>query len=435
MQALFWRIFSAFMAFVFSISGSLPGFISEKLKNPSVESVEVADFGMERFFEDEEDAYRVFFSYSEWQDFIEQLSGDIVKEYAAKFDKSLFEKHNLAVIQITAPSSEPSVYVETAEEKSNVLELEYSLVSEYEVPALAIVCYHTVFAVTSKLVSEVDVTYKEHVNIPVMMGHIDTIYATASYYESAAGDEFIVFSDYESWQVYKETTDKYFPVFEEPFDEYFFVKNNLAMVSIFLDSPANHLFYSSSSIEGGTLTVEYYDIYNGYLEYPAIETYGMMFFATDKNVTSVEAVCLDAFDYEPTDPRVIGIYDVRSSPDEAGVNVISNYEDWHFFRNNTAYWAYDEKFDDIVDEDFFKTQNLVTVLIPLPDPTCSVRYDSSSVTCKGELTVNYYMAHDTSVGGIQVVVYQALILATDKMVSSAEAVCLGTIDYEGQQAG
>lgn len=371
MQALFWRLFSAFMAVLFSVSGSLPGFISEKLENPPVESVEVVGFRhLEKFFEDEEEGYRVFFGYSEWQIYVKQLNNDEVNEYAEKFDKSFFNEHNLAVIQISAPSTAESVYIESAEEKSNVLELEYRLFSEYGMAGADVICYHTVFAVTSKFVSEVRATEFESVILPeIKRGLIDTVETDCSGNDD---EETYVFSDYESWQEFKSTTE--LGDYEDIYDEYFFLRCNLTLVTVCIPDVSYTSQYVSSHSDDGVMKVEYYKvkILPPEAAVPAEPFNEIMFIASYKNVTSnvtsAEAVCLGILEYEEVEPHLIGVYISDSFYDEENnCSVFSDYESWRYYCESYYFTYNDDSLENAVDEDFFLKNNLAVATVTLPN--------------------------------------------------------------------
>lgn len=282
------------MAFLFSVSASLPGFTGEIFENPPVESVEVKDIGLNGAFGSESN--RVFFSYSEWADFAEKFTAEDIKDYAAEFDKEFFKEHNLAVADISMPNTAHSVYVESAEEKSNMLKIEYRLTETEDLFAFEAVCYETVFAVTSKLVSDIETTRLEDVTIP----YIDCGLVEKSFNALSGSNNAHLFSDYEKWDEFKDTSNLIAGGFNDIYDEYFFVKYNLAVLAIGYGDGRYTSQYVDSYVKDGVLNVEYYDVQvvpdnEAVVCEPVTET---LFIVTTKSAASVKPVYLGKIDYQ-----------------------------------------------------------------------------------------------------------------------------------------
>lgn len=548
MQALFWKFFSAFMAFVFSVSGSLPGFIGEIFENPPVESVEVKDIGLNGAFGSESD--RVFFSYREWSAFAKNFETEESKDYAAKFDKDFFKEHNLAVADISKPDTAHSVYIESAEEKSNVLKIEYRLTSTEGVVGLDVICYETVFAATSKLVSEVELIEGEKeliISSPVknvqifengdedgflsdkdykifsdcsewetfcntldereknacneyvskelfnennlaiiditmpgsepvlyikeakeignslvinyllvselgMAGTCEpyeqTVFATVSKAVSEielvesesvtipeinwglvektdnalhGGNDKYFFSDYEKWEEFKDTSNINTNGFDDIYDEYFFIRHNLAVLTIGYGDARYTSQYVDSYVKDGVLNVEYYNIQvipdnEAVVCEPVTET---LFLVTGKNATSVKPVCLGKIDYQEPETGIIGIFDVDSfysSYEECAV--FSDYESWNNYYTSSYLFYGDDSLKTAVDKDFFLKNNLVAATVSLPNLGGHDVYINSAGETGRKANIEYSLFRHTGAYP-DAIDYNVILYAAAKNVTSA----------------
>ena len=417
MQAIFWKFFSAFMAFVFSVSGYLPGFIRDELVNPPVESVEVKSFGFGGILGNGDEGSRVFFSYDEWAEFSENFKREDVKEYAERFDKSFFKEHNLAVADISMPDTAYSVYVESAEEKSNVLELEYSLLG---IDGMAIIgenCYETVFAVTSKLVSEVKTTQLEDVTVP-MLNH--------GLFEKSENalhgiDNAWLFDDYDEWSEFKAESEINTNGFNDIYDEYFFEFYNLAVVTIGYGDCRYTSQYVDSYVKDGVLKVEYYDLQvqpdNAVMpSEPVTET---MFIVASKGASSAEAVCLGRLEYEEPETGVIGIYTVdRVLGEEIVCDVFSDYESWIDYCVSNYYTYNDDSLKNAIDKDFFLNNNFVVATVTLPDLGGHDVYINSAEEKGTSASIEYSLIRHTGVYPDSIE-FGVILYASDKLVKTA----------------
>lgn len=415
MQALFWKFFSAFMAFVFSVSGSLPGFIGEIFENPPVESVEVKDIGLNGAFGSESD--RVFFSYREWSAFAENFETEESKDYAAKFDKDFFKEHNLAVADISKPDTAHSVYIESAEEKSNVLKIEYRLTSTEGVGGPAVICYETVFAATSKLVSEVELVELESVTIP----EINSGLAQKTDNALHGGNDEYFFSDYEKWEEFKDTSNINTNGFDDIYDEYFFIRHNLAVLTIGYGDARYTSQYVDSYVKDGVLNVEYYNIQvvpdnEAVVCEPVTET---LFLVTGKNATSVKPICLGKIDYQEPETGIMGIYTVDwVDGKENACDVFSDYESWVNYRDEKFHGYYGESLEDALDKDFFLKNNLVAATVNLPNLGGHDVYINSAGETGSEANIEYSLFRHTGAYP-DAIGYNVILYAAAKNVTSA----------------
>lgn len=403
------------MAFLFSVSGSLPGFISGKLVNPPVENVEVKDIGLNGAFGSESN--RVFFSYSEWAAFAVKFTTEDAKDYVAEFDKDFFKEHNLAVADISMPDTAHSVYVESAEEKSNVLEIEYRLTETEDMGGAAVICYETVFAVTSKLVSDIEITRLDDVTIP----YIDCGLVEKSYAALHSGSNAHLFSDYEEWSRFKEASDIMEDGFNDIYDEYFFIRYNLAVLSIGYGDARYTSQYVDSYIKDGVLTVEYYDLQQHPDEAampcePVTET---LFIVTDKSVTSVKPACLGKIGYQEPETGIMGIYTVDwVDGEENACDVFSDYESWVNYRDEKFHGYYGKSLEDALDKDFFLKNNLVAATVSLPSLGGESVYINSAGETGNKASIEYSLFRHTGVYP-SAIGYNVILYAAAKNVTTA----------------
>ncbi len=405
------------MAFVFSVSGYLPGFIRDELMNPPIESVEVKSFAIEGILGNGNEGSRVFFSYDEWAEFSGNFKGKDAKEYAERFDKSFFKDHNLAVADISMPDTACLVYVESAEEKSNVLELEYRLVTEYGMVGFTVICYETVFAVTSKLVSEVKTTQLEDVTAPMTeLGLFEKSY-NALYGKNNAW----VFDNYDEWSKFKKESEINTNGFNDIYDKYFFMLHNLAVVTIGYGDMRYTSQYVDSCVEDGVLKVEYYDLqaHPDNAAMPCEPVTETLFIVTGKDASSAEAVCLGRLEYEEPETGVIGIYTADYFyDDENTCSVFSDYESWIDYCVSNYYTYKDDSLKNAIDKDFFLKNNLVAATVTLPDLgghdvyINSVEEKGASVNIEYSL-IGHMGAYPDSIE------FGVILYATDKFVKNA----------------
>lgn len=429
MQAILWKFFSTFMAFLFSVSGYLPGFISEKLVNPPVEDIEIFENGDSDGLLKVANS-RVFFSYSEWEAFCGSLD-EREKDFCdGKVSEEIFDEHNLAVVDITMPGSEPAIYINSAEEKVDTLTLNYVLVSELGMDGTDEVYEQTVLAVVSKFVSKAEAIKGESVTIPEMKPGLAEKTHNGLYDINQA----VVFDSYTNWVDFKETSDIDPNGFNDIYDEYFFVKYNLGIVAITYGDSRTSCQYVGSYVEDGVLKVEYYDrqVYPDYVAVPCEPSTETLFFITRKNVSSIEMVCLGEIDYHEPETGVVGIYTVDSFYDEENsCTAFSDYESWNYYRERNYFVFGDSDFETAIAEDFFLGNNLVAATVVMPNGggydvhvnSVTEEFDTAKIEWSKIVHKGVYPG---------VVEYKVILYASDKFVEKATCT---EVEYPYYQEG
>lgn len=164
-MAIIWRIISAVMALFFFVTGS--GSLSSAAP---VADIDVFDVCMDGFLGNRDEATRVFYSYSEWELFCETLENPKMIEYASKIEESLFDNHNLILADIECSAGDVNVKIATAMEYGTTLSIDYLRVSELDMGGAAVICYNTVFAVTSKkYITNVELNRLDNMTVPFLI--------------------------------------------------------------------------------------------------------------------------------------------------------------------------------------------------------------------------------------------------------------------------
>lgn len=230
MSAIFYRIVSWIMSFVFAIVG-----YGSLIGGTPLINVKVYDHSMNGFLGDTDENYRIFYTYDEWEKFVDDIDNPMMKEYAEKYDEAVFEEHSLVLADIMLSSSDWKVKVCSANQDVTTVKINYIRVREDTVGFQAI-CFNTIFAVTEKYVSKVEFNEEDSMNIPFMLKEsVPNFYSVVdvdSDEEPAEqfGSETYFFTDYESWKSFIDSGKWDFDGYADNVTEEYFEKNNLALL-------------------------------------------------------------------------------------------------------------------------------------------------------------------------------------------------------------
>lgn len=287
MQAIFFRIISLVLSFIFMITG-----YGSMIGGTPIVDVEVYNLSMNGFLGNVDEAYRIFYTYSEWKAFCNGIEDKEMKKFADGIEESDFEDRSLAVIDIEKSSSEWRVNVISANQDGTTLEINYMKVNEQDVGGFQLICYATIFAFTdNKYVSKVELNEREKMTVPFLIDNcVPRIYhiSEAETKEESVelfGEESHLFKDYESWNAFLESGKWEFKGCEHTFDEKYFERKNLAVTIISHD--AGDSLRISLPIENEN-TVEFtcYSVRDPKIS-PDILSFEAVFVETSKDVESI----------------------------------------------------------------------------------------------------------------------------------------------------
>lgn len=286
MTAIFYRIVSWIMSFVFAIVG-----YGSLIGGTPITDVRVYDRSMNGFLGDTDENYIIFYTYDEWEDFVEGITNPMMKEFAEEYDESVFEEHSLVLADIMLSSSDWNAKVCSANQDVTTLKINYLRVRENTVGFQAI-CFNTIFAVTEKYIAKVEFNEMESMEIPFLIEEsIPYFYSVVdvdSDEELAEqfGSETFFFNDYESWENFIDSGKWEFDSYADSVNEEYFENRNLALLIVSHGSGCQ-LRISQPTEEGNTWQYTYYSVSEPTVKL-GIENLDAVFVETSKKVENVE---------------------------------------------------------------------------------------------------------------------------------------------------
>ena len=150
MMAVFYRIISWIMTFVFTLFG-----YGSLIGGTPITDVKVYNQSMGGFLGDKDENYRIFYTYDEWEDFVDGLTNPYMQEIANEYGEDVFNEHSLVLADIMLTSSDWKVKVCSAAQNVGTVEIDYLRVRE-DVFGFQAICYNTIFVVADKYTSKVE---------------------------------------------------------------------------------------------------------------------------------------------------------------------------------------------------------------------------------------------------------------------------------------
>lgn len=289
-MAIIWRIISAFMSFLFFITGT-----GSLIGGTPVYDIEVFDSCMEGFLGQREGATRVFYTYDEWKLFCKTLDNPKMIEYASRIDESLFDEHNLILVDIECADSGVKVKIANAMEEKTAVNLKYLHVDEYGMVGATVICYNTVFITTSKkYISDVKLNKLDNMTVPFLLEEsVPNLYRIVStefkpeWYDEYFDKESYLFTDYESYIDFINNGKWKMNDYIDFADEEYFERKNLVVAVVSLADGGDSLRISYPIEEGNTLKFSCYAVSQPTIA-PDIESEEAVFIETSKSIENVE---------------------------------------------------------------------------------------------------------------------------------------------------
>lgn len=289
-MAIIWRIISTFMAFVFLITGT-----GSLIGGSPVYDIEVFDSCMEGFLGQRDGATRVFYTYNEWELFYKTLDNPKMTEYASSIDESLFDEHNLILVDIECSASNVKVKIANAMENRTAVDLTYLHVDEYGMVGATVMCYNTVFITTSKkYISKVNLNKLDDMTVPFLLEEsVPKLYRVVStefkpeYYDENFDKESYLFTDYNSYIDFVNNGQWEMNNYIDVVNEKYFETKNLVVAVASLADGGDSLRISYPIEEGNTLKFSCYAVSQPVIS-PAAECEEAVFIETSKNIEKVE---------------------------------------------------------------------------------------------------------------------------------------------------
>ena len=291
-MAIIWRVVSAIMAFIFFITGT-----GSLIGGTPVYDIEVFDFCMEGFLGQRDGATRVFYTYGEWQLFCKTLDNPKMVEYASNIEESLFDEHNLILVDIECSASNVKVKIANAMEDRTTLNIDYLCVDECDMVGATVMCYNTVFATTSKkYISNVELNEIDGMTVPFLLDEsVPNLYRiVATDFKPEAYDENFdkasyLFTNYADYKDFVDNGQWKMSDYIDIVDEKYFETKNLVIAVFGLADGGDSLRISYPVEDGNTLKFKGYTV-----SQPVVAT-GMeceeaVFIETSKVIESVEFI-------------------------------------------------------------------------------------------------------------------------------------------------
>ncbi|MBQ3046392.1 MAG: hypothetical protein IJD49_10615 [Clostridia bacterium] len=288
MTAIFYRVISFVMSFIFAIFG-----YGSLIGGTPITEVKVFDRSMDGFWGTADENYHIFYTYDEWKDFVEDLSNPAMKEFAEEYDEDIFKEHSLVLADIMLASSDWKVKVCSVSQDATTVEIDYLRVRE-DVIGFQAICFNTIFAVTEKYVAKVEFNEIDPMEIPfIAKESIPYFYSVVnidSDEEPAEqfGSETHFFTDYASWKSFVDSGKWEFDGYADSVNEEYFEKNNLALLVMSHDAGCQ-LRISQPAEKDNIWQINYYRVFEPTVK-PDILTLNAVFVETSKRVTNVEFI-------------------------------------------------------------------------------------------------------------------------------------------------
>lgn len=288
---MFTKLFSLIMSFIISFAGLFPWFGGPS-ETREVAFAETADCNYIDVLKNDGD-WKIFRSQKQFERFFESVGDCPAKEYADKFNDSLFDNYNVVIVNIVLPSSIESVHVKHAEENGATLKLQYITTTQTPLVGTTAMENSLIFVVTSKYVFDVELENAGGVDLPFAIADsfgklYKVVEADICEYSDDFGADKLVFSSYAEWSDYLLNGAYELKDCEEMVTEGFFDNNNLVLIADGLASYHHSFRVGEWYTEGNTLYLEYWDVYENKIA-PDMAIEQAILFAVGKNINSVSA--------------------------------------------------------------------------------------------------------------------------------------------------
>lgn len=287
-MAIIWKVISVIMSLIFSFAGVGGSFTAVPV------DTDVFGYSDQGFLGREDGASRTFYTYDEWQLFCKGLDNTKMMEYASGIDESLFDEHNLILVDIMCPGSNIKVKVAAAMETGTTVNLEYLHVSEMDMGGFTMICYNTVFITTNKkYVSNVKLDKIGDLTVPFLVEDemyylykvVPTDFKPDSYDENFDKVSY-VFTNYEDYAEFVRNGQWKLDDYIDYVDEKYFENRNLVVVVAGLNDGGDSLRISYPIENGNTLNITCYTVSQPVMS-PGVECEEAVFIRTSKNIETV----------------------------------------------------------------------------------------------------------------------------------------------------
>lgn len=288
MAAVFYKIISWIMTFVFALFG-----YGSLIGGTPLTDVKVYNQSMGGFLGDKDENYRIFYTYDEWEDFVDDLTNPYMQEFANEYGEDIFEEHSLVLADIMLSSSDWSVKVCSAAQNVGTVEIDYLRVRE-DVFGFTAICYNTIFVVADKYTSKVEFNEIDEMEIPFIeeesVPHFYSVVYADSDEEPAEqfGSETYFFTDYESWESFIDSGKWEFNGYVDSVTEEYFGENNLALL-VMSHASGDKLRISQPDEMDNKWQINYYSVSEPTMRLD-IENVDAVFVEIGKNVENVEFI-------------------------------------------------------------------------------------------------------------------------------------------------
>lgn len=289
MISTFYRIISLILSFVFAISGY------GSLIGTPVYDIEVFDSCLDGFLGQRDGATRVFYTYNEWKIFCSTLDNPKMVECALEIEKSLFDEHNLILVDIECNEGNVDVKIAAAMECGTNLYIDYLRVNELDMVGTTAICYNTIFAVTSKkYITNVKLNKLDDMTVPFLLDdYVPNLYRVAATdFKPESYDEYFdkasyLFTNYADYKDFVDNGQWEMNDYIDIVDEKYFETKNLVVAVLGLYDSGDALRVSYPIEDENTLRFKGYVVSQPVIA-PDVECEEVVFIETSKNIENVE---------------------------------------------------------------------------------------------------------------------------------------------------
>lgn len=288
MAAFFYRAVSWIMSFVFALFG-----YGSLIGGTPITDVKVYDSTLSGFLNGENESYRIFYTYDEWEDFVDGLTNPYMQEIANEYGEEIFDEHSLVLADIMLVSSDWNVKVCSVSQDVGTVEIDYLRVRE-DIFGFQAICFNTIFAVTDKYTSKVEFNEMNEMEIPFIeaesIPYFYSVVDADSDEEPAEqfGAEIYFFTDYESWKSFVDSGKWEFDGYADNVTEEYFDKNNLALL-VMSHGAGDKLRIGQPAEDENTWRINYYSVSEPTVKL-GIEDIDAVFVETGKKIEKVEFI-------------------------------------------------------------------------------------------------------------------------------------------------
>lgn len=280
-------IFEKFISFIISIIIGLFNFnIAEPIRNDNPETIIINNgSGSYNFW-----GAHIISDYSEMLLYSKINNSENMKNYLSEFDRDFFVQKSLVIIDIEMSDSTQRLYVTSANQIDNEINLEYVRVNNLSEGA-EVICQNSICIIADKTVTKVNINEKERMFLPFYIdekaNHFFDIVEIAD--ESKSDNKTILLKNYNEWLDF--LSEGLFDIesISSEINEEIFKTKNIGV--IFTSTPDSSCEIKISDIysDNSNLVVDYYLVSQPKTGVDVISFYAI-FVYTNKNIESISTV-------------------------------------------------------------------------------------------------------------------------------------------------